>query len=131
MSFGKLTHDNSCCPRTVFRMQDRKGRGPYRDDSRPFPAGRESTQPEPYADLTPDEMDVLRKGKVRFAFRRPGDAARWFTKPQLKHLHEHGFKVVPVKASRVWLSWSKRQVLYMPAGKRPAKCRRVKCKRGA
>lgn len=104
-------------------------------------------QPAPHVDFPRSEFDPPRSGysrrgrkvarrktttssRLQFAFARPADAARWFSSFQWKWLRANGFKVVPVKASKVWLGKSGRQVLYSPAPKRrPAKCRRVKCPR--
>ena len=50
-----------------------------------------------------------------FGFVKPEDAEAWFGKRVLDALAKYQFTVQPVPAKRVWLSKTKKQVIFVPA----------------
>jgi len=68
--------------------------------------------PHPNKDnFTKDDLKFLNKEKY-FAFRTPDEYSEWFSSTERKRLEQLGFKLVPVKASKVW--GSGKQVFYEP-----------------
>lgn len=77
--------------------------------------------PSPLEDF-PDEEFGMKKGSMNqparnrlFGFPSKESAEAWFTKKGLEGLEEIGFKLRVIKAKRVWLSKSKKQILFEPA----------------
>lgn len=72
----------------------------------------------PQFDFYNDEWAALpakEQRKYLFGFAKKSDAAVWFGPQTLKHFARQGFQVTPVKARKVVLSKSGRQVIFIPA----------------
>lgn len=89
-------------------------------DPKGRPIGSEG-QPMPYADFNlKDYQDFARNHKhVRFAFPSEEAATEWFGPYGIESYRGQGYKLTPVKASKVWRSKSGKQVFYIPHGLEP------------
>lgn len=102
----------------VYRVQNAKGEGPYsygsdntRDEWR---TGRMVPTPTPEFDpgFYPHEKTEENFVGKLFGFLNIDQYEKWYLPEQRKALKEHGFKLVPCKASKVWNSG--RQVYFVP-----------------
>lgn len=116
-----LIHDDAKNPKTVWRVQDEMGNGPYRTASGTVPriAGRLGdgvySQPSPVLDFEHHEwMDNPSKREHIFGFEKPEDAVDWFGGANLEDLAEHGFHLQEVPAVKIYRSKSGKQVIFKP-----------------
>src|ERR1017187_9926137 len=121
-----LIHNDPEKPMTVYRVQNEEGRGPY-SLSWKDPNGdkvREALNSTPWSYQTYPQQDFINKewrdnpeqelGHLKFAFASPKHADKWFGGDGLAKLSELGFKVAPVKATKVYRSKSGRQLAFIP-----------------
>jgi phosphoinositide 3-/4-kinase-like protein len=122
-----LIHDDPAKPRTVWRVQNEKGAGPYAGGSNADLSvetyesvmGRpRSATPTPTSDFVPGESGLLRDSRMskllRFGFEQPEHAKEWFGADVLGHMESEGFKLMPVPAAQVWRSKTGKQVMFVP-----------------
>jgi hypothetical protein len=102
---------------TIYRVQNSRGKGPYTTSglqggsawwSKPHISPRHPT-PRTDRGFTPADRYDLNE-KHRFGFESEEQAKKWFSKEEMEKLNSYGFKLTPVKASKVW--GSKKQVFY-------------------
>jgi 8-oxo-dGTP pyrophosphatase MutT (NUDIX family) len=111
-----LVHDDFANPKTVYRVQNKKGEGPYTSGSsatyaqiRPILNRPVSATPEPDVDF-----DETLTGNMKFGFLAPEHAKEWFGPHGLKLLANNGYTLQPVAAKKVWVSKSGKQVTFEP-----------------
>lgn len=84
---------------------------------------RAEKQPSPAKDFDPTEWEPVtwanrksaNKRPKYFAFRNIQDAEEWFGVKQLEHLIKtYGFHIRKVKASKVWISKTNKQLIFLP-----------------
>lgn len=124
-----LVHDDRQNPTTVYRVQNKEGRGPYemwRREGNHYngPIGKIISQApihgeqglHPDADFSDDARAWNDQDHSRglYGFEKPEHAEAWFGKEGMKGLQAQGFSVVPRQAGRVHRSRSGQQVLFMP-----------------
>jgi hypothetical protein len=115
-----VIHDNPVKPMTVYRVQDKHGRGPYAalaldpEDARHSP-----TTPDARRDFSDDfhASRLIGRAGGLYGFERPEHAEEWFGREGMRKLRMQGFEVRPVQAKKVHRSMSGRQVVYEPFDK--------------
>lgn len=122
-----LIHDNAKRPTHVYRIENKNGEGPYRADrpvyselpdyDRIAGVNSNSTAPGPMGDFDTGDRIQSRMGanRTRFGFLTPQDAENWWGHENLAALRQRGFFLRKVPAAKVWLSRSKKQVMFHPA----------------
>lgn len=126
-----LMYDNPKESKLVYRVQTAAQEGPYRirletDEEPEFEPG---AQPAPYdfayegQDFTNKELDSLFKKKepLLFGFENPYDAVLWFGQEELEKLYKKGFRVYEMYAHKIYLSHTKRQIMFVKDESRPEK----------
>jgi 8-oxo-dGTP pyrophosphatase MutT (NUDIX family) len=127
-----LIHDDPKTPKTVYRIQDANGEGPYDSPDYgsatlkvPLPSrsNPDFYQPLPEDDFTPEDMEEFHgqgpeghgAGHYQFGFEKPHHAERWFGKDGIKELYRNGYRLKAIPASKVYSSdGSGRQVFFEP-----------------
>ena len=130
-----LVWDNENEPKTVYRLQDEHGNGPYNPKYKAHRGffefdkirdvvyrnhapelGDYNPQPSPHFDFPSDERsDLLADKKPLFGFESPHHAENWFGAHNLATLKkDYGFNLVPVKASKIFRSDSGKQIMFHP-----------------
>jgi hypothetical protein len=108
--------------RYVYRLQNDKGEGPYHcktvlPDNLYFKIRDDSNHPGPSCDFLESEWSsypCTTNRKFRFGFRVKHNVIKWFGKSTLAKLKKLGFEIVKVKASKIYESISKKQVMFIP-----------------
>lgn len=125
-----LIHDNPRRPVHVYRIENEHGDGPYTGGVAGGLPDYDRVQAAPHApspriDFTPDDRVDSGLDRYpptpRFGFLTPHDAENWWGHENLSALRERGFYLRKVPAAKVWLSNTKKQVMFHPA---PAKATR-------
>jgi 8-oxo-dGTP pyrophosphatase MutT (NUDIX family) len=129
-----LVHDDATNPKTVYRVQNANGEGPYGvatfggnpysshqrnlvnvlDNSTLLTPDPNKHQPPPHMDFPDKESRLMDQGHL-YGFEDPTHAEKWFGHQGLKDLKELGYDLKPVPAQRIYQSKSKKQVLFLPA----------------
>ena len=128
-----LVHDDPKNPRTIYRIQNQQGEGPYRGSegsvvSQYIPTAADrftnvslrGDDPSPYGDFETEDishsgLDMMGFGSPTFGFPTPEAALRWFGDKGIATLAEHGFHLNEVPAAKVWQSQSGSQAMFHPA----------------
>lgn len=115
-----LIHDDPFKTKLVYRIENSNGDGPYYEDQI-YEERSEDEQPTPYhpdyagQDFTDKELDFLfeKREPLLFGFDSPYDAVLWFGEDTLSDLYNKGFKVCEMHAKKVYLSHTKRQIMFV------------------
>jgi hypothetical protein len=120
---GKLIYDKDQAPQTVYvwRLHKYSPRmkeyiGPYRIEGGPTLLENIQNQPVPVHDFPPEDLNTaaFRSKDAKFGFLFKEDAIKWFGKDAMHELSLLGFTLDKIPASKIWLSNSQRQVIYLP-----------------
>jgi 8-oxo-dGTP pyrophosphatase MutT (NUDIX family) len=112
-----LVHNDPVVPKTVYRIQNDRGEGPYDGLGGEFMDTHfpKANDVSPEEDFNDEELETLHQTtpSPRFAFSHPDHAKKWFGEKGLQKLAGLGYKLVPVQAHKVWQSKTGSQVMYM------------------
>jgi hypothetical protein len=125
-----LIHDDEKSPKTVYRLMNKHGQGPYSGAALDSDEGGEAggRRPSPATDFPPEDRKSLYPGskpetqynnlnfdlRFHFGFEKPEDALKWFGPKLMNKLHAEGQRLVPVPAIRAFRSGSGKQLAFMP-----------------
>ena len=117
-----LIHNDPHKPKTVFRVQNEKGEGPY--GYADFRELGQRRQPAPFKvhpgdtnhDFNEEDGSRFDADHV-FGFESPEHADEWFGPQAMTALGQQGFSVHAIPASHVWRSTSGKQIFFRPMNK--------------
>lgn len=114
-----LYHDDHKRPKTVYRVEDTTGRGPYRNKydlcSDAYCKRNADRQPPPGKDFAGTGEYLHQPANALYGFAKPEDAMEWFGPQKMAHLRRAGYELREVPAEKAWLSNSGRQLIFVPA----------------